>query len=68
MVLAIVGAHFAQCMRNATISVSGLTRNPYFMILGAALLFDNGFLMLFLHCGLAYLGFYLISAVFSYSL
>ena len=41
------------------------TRNPYFVILGASLLFDNRFLMLLRHRGMAYLGFYSVSPIFT---
>ena len=33
----------AQCKRNVTIWVCGHTRDPYFVTLGALLLFDSGF-------------------------
>ena len=44
-------ALLVQCARSATIWVSGCARNPYFVILGASLLFDNWFLMLLPHWG-----------------
>ena len=36
----------AQCARGAVVWVSVLTKNPYFVILGTSLLFDNLFLIL----------------------
>ena len=45
------GAPSAWCACSATIWVFGRTRNPYFVILGASLLFDSAFLMLLPHRG-----------------
>ena len=45
-------------LASATIWTSGCTRNPYFLMLGASLLFDNRFLMLLLYCGCGGLNFH----------
>ena len=52
-----MGAPFGQCAHSATIWVPGHTRNPYFAIIGASLLFDNRFLMFLLHWGYGIFGF-----------
>ena len=51
-----LGAPLARCTRNATIWLLGHTRNTYFVILGASLLFDNKFLMLLPHQGYGIFG------------
>ena len=52
-----MGAPLAQCVHGATICAFGRTRNPYFVIPGASLLFDNRFLMLLLHWRYVIFGF-----------
>ena len=60
-----MGAHLAQCARNAAIWVSGHTRNPRFVILWASLLFHSRFCGFF-HIGdLAFLDFHPISPISS---
>ena len=55
-----------QCAHSATIWAYGRSTNPYFVILGASLLFDN------MHFGpsfaldMAFLGFHLFSPIFTY--
>ena len=56
------GAHLAQCARSA-IWASGRTRDPYFEILGASLVFESRF-GCFLHTGnVSFLDFYPISPI-----
>ena len=45
------GAPLAQCAHSATIWASGCPKNPYFVTLGASLLFGNRLLMVLPHWG-----------------
>ena len=65
-VFSILGAHLAQCTRSASIWASGRARNPYFVILGASLLFDNRFLMHLMHGDLTGLKFHPFSPIFTH--
>ena len=56
----------AQRTRNATIWVSGRSRNPYFVVLGASLLYDNTYFGASFASDMAFWGFHSFPPIFTY--